>query len=122
MVLMAIPDWRPTMRACVEALRPGGRFVFAVVHQAFAELRGTWREHGEYRVRRYLAEYEIVGTHGLGLPPADLGLPQRTRGTRLPPAGGRRARPRPRGGRGVEGVEAYVHLPNFLIVSAEAPR
>ncbi|HEY0807883.1 MAG TPA: hypothetical protein VGD84_22650 [Pseudonocardiaceae bacterium] len=31
--------------------------VFAVVHPAFERLWPTWREHGEYRVRRYLAEY-----------------------------------------------------------------
>jgi 2-polyprenyl-3-methyl-5-hydroxy-6-metoxy-1,4-benzoquinol methylase len=61
MVLMAIPDWRPAMRACVRALRPGGLFVFAVVHPAFELLADSWREHGKYQVRRYLADYEIVG-------------------------------------------------------------
>lgn len=61
MVLMAIPDWKPAMRACVQALRPGGLFVFGLVHPAFEQLYGTWREHGEYRVRRYLEEYEIAG-------------------------------------------------------------
>jgi hypothetical protein len=61
MVLMAVPDWRPAMRACVESLRPNGLFVFGLVHPAFEQLRSTWRDHGAYRVQRYLEEYEIVG-------------------------------------------------------------
>jgi len=38
MVLPAIPDWKPAMRACVHALRPGGLFVFSVNHPAFEQL------------------------------------------------------------------------------------
>lgn len=52
------------MRACVAALRPGGLFVFAIVHPAFEGLWGTWRDHGDYRVRRYLEDYEIAGPSG----------------------------------------------------------
>lgn len=48
MVLMAIPESKPAMRACVEALGPGGLFVFAVVHPAFERLRDSWQQHGEW--------------------------------------------------------------------------
>src|SRR5205823_5835960 len=61
MVLMSIPDWRPAMRACVAALRPGGLFVFALVHPAFEQLAENWRRYGEHRQRRYLAEYAVEG-------------------------------------------------------------
>ncbi|MFD5317638.1 class I SAM-dependent methyltransferase [Streptomyces sp. NPDC127098] len=49
MVLPAIPDWKPAMRACVRALRTGGLFVFSVNHPAFEQLLATWRAHGAYR-------------------------------------------------------------------------
>lgn len=123
MVLMAIPDWRPAMRACVDALRPGGLFVFAIVHPAFEELHGTWREHGEYRLRRYLEEYEIPGLSGpnfhrpisaylnelaaLGCRLREFAEPG------LSPAVAAEA------GATAPGLHAYTLLPNFLIVSAE---
>ncbi|WP_028934581.1 class I SAM-dependent methyltransferase [Pseudonocardia spinosispora] len=123
MVLMAIPDWKPAMRPCVQALRPGGLFVFAVVHPAFEQLWGSRREHGEYRTRRYLAEYEIVGPSAsdfhrpisaylnelvsLGCRLREFAEPG------LDPAVAAAAQP------GIAGIDGYVHLPNFLIVSAE---
>jgi 2-polyprenyl-3-methyl-5-hydroxy-6-metoxy-1,4-benzoquinol methylase len=120
MVLMAIPDWRPAMRACVAALRPGGVFVFAVVHPAFEELFGTWRAHGEYRVRRYLVEYEIVGPTATDFHRpisaylnelASLGC--RLREFAEPGLDPAAADPE------IPGLDGYVHLPNFLIVAAE---
>jgi 2-polyprenyl-3-methyl-5-hydroxy-6-metoxy-1,4-benzoquinol methylase len=121
MVLAGIPDWRPAMRACVRALRPGGLFVFSLNHPAFEDLWATWRRHGEYRVRRYLAEYEIPLRHApnfhrplsaylnelaaLGCRLTELAEPG------LDPAVA---------AAGAEGIEGYVHLPNFLIVAAEA--
>jgi 2-polyprenyl-3-methyl-5-hydroxy-6-metoxy-1,4-benzoquinol methylase len=120
MVLMAIPDWRPAMRACVAALRPGGVFVFAVVHPAFEELFGTWREHGEYRSRRYLAEYEIAGPTGTDFHrPISAYLNElASLGCRLrefvePGLDPSAVDPE------IPGIEGYVHLPNFLIVAAE---
>src|SRR6266536_2251873 len=65
MVLPAIPDWTGAMRACVHALKPGGLFVFTLNHPCFERLWPTWRDHGEYRTRRYLAEYEIPGPSGV---------------------------------------------------------
>jgi SAM-dependent methyltransferase len=120
MVLMAIPDWRPAMRACVAALRPGGVFVFAVVHPAFEQLLSSWREHGEYRVRRYLDEYEIAGPTGTDFHRpisaylnelASLGCQLREFAEPgLDPAAV---------DSGTPGLDGYVHLPNFLIVGAE---
>jgi SAM-dependent methyltransferase len=123
MVLMAIPDWRPAMRACVRALRPGGLFVFAVVHPAFEQLWGTWREHGEYRIGRYLAEYEISGPSGSDFHRpmsaylnelASLGCRLReVAEPGLDPAVAAAVAPT------TPGIDSYVHLPNFLIVAAE---
>lgn len=125
MVLMAIPDWRPAMRACVEALRPGGTFVFAVVHPAFEGLWASWRSHGEYRVRRYLEEYEIPGPVAIDFHrPLSAYLNQLAAlGCRLrevaepgldPSIAAEAAAAAP-------GIEAYVHLANFLIVAADSP-
>lgn len=60
MVLMAVPDWRPAMKACVDQRSPDGRVVFAIVHPAFEGLSSSWREHGSYRTDRYPEDYEIV--------------------------------------------------------------
>lgn len=120
MVLPTIPDWTDAMRACVEALRPGGRFVFTVNHPCFEQLWSTWRQHGEYRTSEYLAEYDIHGAvatdrhHtlstylnaliGLGCHLTAVAEPG------LDPA---------IAADGPAGIEAYVHLPNFLVVAAE---
>jgi SAM-dependent methyltransferase len=119
MVLPVIPDWAGAMRACVQALKPGGLFVFTVNHPCFEQLWPAWREHGEYRTRRYLAEYEIPGPSGtdfhrtlsaylnqlisLGCHINELAEPG------LDPADA---------AGGPEGIDAYVHLPNFLVVAA----
>lgn len=64
MVLCGIPDWRPAMRACVEALVPGGLFVVTLNHPCFEGLATSWAEHGHLRVDRYMRPYEIAGPHG----------------------------------------------------------
>lgn len=124
MVLMAVPDWKPAMRACVECLRPGGLFVFALVHPAFEQLWSTWRDHGDYRVRRYLEEYEIVGPDA-----SDFHRPLSAYLNELASLGCRLREvvepgldPEVAEKSSIPGIESYVHLPNFLIVSAEAPR
>jgi len=119
MVLPVIPDWTGAMRACVHALRPGGLFVFTVNHPCFEQLWPVWREHGEYRTCRYLASYEIPGASGtdfhrtisaylnqlisLGCQVTELAEPG------LAPEDT---------ADGPEGIDAYVHLPNFLTVAA----
>lgn len=123
MVLMAIPDWKPAMRASVECLRPGGLFVFALVHPAFELLRSTWRDHGEYRTRRYLDEYEIVQPDASDFHrPISAYLNQlASLGCRLREVVEPGLDPAVAAQSTVPGIESYVHLPNFLIASAEAP-
>lgn len=65
MVLAAIPEWERALTACVERLRPGGVIVVTLNHPCFERLWTTWRDCGEYRLSRYLAEYEIEGAHGI---------------------------------------------------------
>ncbi|MEO3849387.1 class I SAM-dependent methyltransferase [Streptomyces sp. B8F3] len=125
MVLMAIPDWKPAMRACVEAVRPGGLFVFALVHPAFEQLLSTWQKHGEYRLQRYLEEYEIVGAVA-----SDFHRPLSAYLNELASLG---CRLREVAEPGLDSavaaevrsalpeIDGYVRLPNFLFVSAEVP-
>ncbi len=116
MVLMAIPEWKPAMRACVEALRPGGLFVFAIVHPAFEELLDTWRKYGEYRQTEYLAEYEIAGRDA-----SDFHRPLSAYLNEVA-ALGCRVREVAEPGLDPEmadGIESHVRMPNFLIVAAE---
>ncbi|MFD8823702.1 class I SAM-dependent methyltransferase [Streptomyces sp. NPDC059605] len=123
MVLASVPDWKPAMRACVRAVRPGGLFVFSVNHPAFEQLLTTWRTHGAHRSDRYLEEYEIPQPYAsdfhrplsaylnelasLGCRLRELAEPG------LDPGAAEEARPT------TPGIESYVHLPNFLIVAAE---
>ncbi|MFG1625558.1 class I SAM-dependent methyltransferase [Kribbella sp. NPDC049227] len=121
MVLMAIPDWKPAMRACVEALRPGGLFVFALVHPAFENLLTSWREHGDYRQDRYLEEYVV---HGPSAP--DFHRPLSAYLNELASLGCRLrevVEPAldPAAAASFPGAVAYTRLPNFLIVAAETP-
>ncbi|MGW7684743.1 class I SAM-dependent methyltransferase [Kribbella sp. NPDC054772] len=124
MVLLAIPAWQSAMAACVGALKPGGRFVFSITHPAFENLYPTWRDHGHYQLDRYLDEYEmpegrapdfhrplsayINEVISLGCRVTELCEP------RLDPQVARDS--------GIDAIESYVALPNFLIVSAERDR
>ncbi|MFE7114585.1 class I SAM-dependent methyltransferase [Streptomyces sp. NPDC057654] len=123
MVLQAIPDWKPAMRACVQALRPGGVFTFSVNHPAFEQLLTTWREHGDYRLNRYLAEYETSQTHASNfhrpisaylneLAALDCRLLEFAE-PGLTPDAAQEAQP------ATPGIESYAHLPNFMLVAAE---
>lgn len=97
--------------------------MFALVHPAFEQLDATWSRHGEYRLGEYLAEYVIPGPSApdfhrplsaylnelaaLGCRLAEVAEPG------LDPAfADPAARP---------GIAGYVHLPNFLLVAADAP-
>jgi SAM-dependent methyltransferase len=119
MVLPAIPDWTGAMRACVHALKSGGLFVFTVNHPCFEQLWATWRDHGEYRTHRYLTEYEIPGPSGV-----DFHRTLSTYLNQLARLGCQVIEVAEPGltpdlaASGPDGIDAYVHLPNFLIVAA----
>ncbi|HEY7200796.1 MAG TPA: methyltransferase domain-containing protein [Candidatus Dormibacteraeota bacterium] len=120
MVLQAIPDWTVALRACVEALRPGGLLVLSLNHPCYEDLWRSWREHGHHRTTEYFAESTTVGPHGpnfhrtlsaylneligLGCRLREIAEP------RLDPA---------EAAAGPPGIDAYSHLPNFLVVAAE---
>lgn len=119
MVFLDIPDWAGAMKACVDALAMGGLLVFSIIHPCFEQLGPMWREHGEYRTREYFAEYEIAERYAsnfhrplsayinelisLGCHLLEIAEPA------LDPEIAAAAGP---------GAEAYVHLPNFLVVAA----
>ncbi|MFD0973028.1 class I SAM-dependent methyltransferase [Plantactinospora endophytica] len=119
MVLPAIPDWIGAMRACVHALKPGGLFLFTVNHPCYEQLWPTWREHGEYRTHRYLTEYEIPGPNGVDFHRTlSTYLNQVTRlGCHLTELAEPGLDPDATA-HGPDGIDAYVHLPNFLIIAA----
>lgn len=119
MVLQSIPDWIGAMRACVDALKPGGLFVFTLNHPCFENLWTVWREHGDYRLTRYLTEYEMDGTQATDFhrPLAAyintvISLGCQVREIAEP------GLDRQMAASGPGGVDAYVHLPNFLAVAA----
>ena len=119
MVFGCIPDWRPAMSKCVDALGPDGMFVFTLNHPCFEDLRTAWLEHGSFVTSTYLHEYEIVAPYGPDFhrPLSDYINHVLASGCKLvelsepglDPAAAASA---------PEDVEAYVHLPNFVIVEA----
>jgi 2-polyprenyl-3-methyl-5-hydroxy-6-metoxy-1,4-benzoquinol methylase len=119
MVLLDIPDWAGAMKACAGALAPGGLFVFSIIHPCFEQLGSSWREHGEYRIREYFAEYEIPGRYGASFHrPLSAYLNELTRlGCHLREVAEPALDPATAAAAGGS-AEAYVHLPNFLVVAA----
>ncbi len=122
MVLMAIPQWRAAMAQCVAALAPGGRFVFSLVHPCFEQLAPSWREHGQYRTREYLAEYEITGPYAPDFHrPLSAYLNELIRlGCHLREVAEPGLDPEIASA-GLDGIDAYRHFPNFIIISADRP-
>ena len=92
MVFLDVPDWTGAMKACTDALAPGGLLVFSVIHPCFEQLGDSWRAHGEYRVREYFADYEIPGPHATSFH-RTLSAYLNERAAGMPPARGGRARP-----------------------------
>ena len=121
MVFCAIPHWRPAMKACVEALLPGGLFVFTLNHPCFELLAPSWAKHGFLKIERYLGEYEIVGPHGI-----DFHRPMSTYLNELSALGCalvelvEPALPVDalRDSEAGPGAEAYVDLPNFVVIAS----
>jgi 2-polyprenyl-3-methyl-5-hydroxy-6-metoxy-1,4-benzoquinol methylase len=121
MVLMAVPDWAGAMRACVEALAPGGQFVCAILHPCFEQLSATWRRHGEYRVREYLADYELPGRYAVDFHrPLSAYLNELARlGCQFTEMAEPGLDPAVAAATGT--AEEYVHLPNFVVIAARRP-
>jgi 2-polyprenyl-3-methyl-5-hydroxy-6-metoxy-1,4-benzoquinol methylase len=69
MVLMDIPDYQPAMHACVGAVKPGGAFIFSLLHPCFDEVdnpdvpRG-YSAKGYIRVEEYLNEFVVPQSVG----------------------------------------------------------
>jgi SAM-dependent methyltransferase len=115
-VFEAIPDWLPAMRACVQALRPGGLLVFSLEHPCFEDAARSWREHGCVRVHEYLHEYERPGPHGIDFHRplsvylnAVIGLGCHLTEISEPGLDPKLAAPE---------HEAAVHVPNFIVIAA----
>ena len=120
MVLPAVPDWTRAMRACVQQLRPGGRFIFSVNHPCFEQLAASWRENGAYQVSEYLADYEIELRYA-----TDFHRPLSAYLNEVIKLGCRIAEVAEPGldpqiaAETTDSDHPYVHLPNFLIVAAD---
>lgn len=121
MVLMGVPDWRAALAGCVTALAPGGRLVLALVHPCFEQLAPSWRAHGEYRVREYLAEYEIPERYAPDFHrPLSAYLNELARlGCALREMAEPGLDPAVAEAAGDDGARGYVHLPNFLVIAAD---
>ena len=64
MVLMDIPNYRLAMRNCLAALKPGGQFIFSLLHPCFDEVDGRdfekgYRAKGYVRIDEYLGEFTV---------------------------------------------------------------
>lgn len=57
MVFMDIPDYTTAMRNCIAALKPGGDFIFSLLHPCFEEPGSEWLRKGYIEVREYLHEH-----------------------------------------------------------------
>jgi hypothetical protein len=101
------------------ALVPGGLLVFSIIHPCFEQLASSWREHGEYHIREYFAEYEIPGSHASSFHrPLSAYLNELMRlGCQLREVDEPALDPAIAAAAG-GGAEAYAHLPNFLVVAA----
>ncbi len=67
MVFLDIADWRPALANCVDALGPGGRLVYSLLHPCWVSgASSRWPETGCVELREYLNEYEVPGGPGGG--------------------------------------------------------
>lgn len=65
MVFMDISDYRAAMSNCVRALRPGGLFVFSLLHPCFEEPSSAWPSQHYVAVREYLRPHRFEQNQGL---------------------------------------------------------
>lgn len=60
MVLMDIPEYQSAMLNCIEALKPGGQFVFSISHPCFENSSTEYLEQGYIKINEYLNPYSIT--------------------------------------------------------------
>lgn len=53
MVLMDISDYKSAMKSCVDSLKPGGVFVFSILHPCFPGTDAEWKELRQVQVTEY---------------------------------------------------------------------
>jgi SAM-dependent methyltransferase len=121
MVLLDIRDWRTAMRGCITVLRRRGRFLFSLEHPCWGvDALRSWRDRGVVELREYVHEYQRDVPYGINFhrplsayinaligfgcrlaEVAEPGLPWEA----VPD--------------GPPGIEAAVHIPNFIVVAAD---
>jgi SAM-dependent methyltransferase len=119
MVFMTIPDWRTAMRHCIEALRPGGLFVFSLTHPCFEQARESWLQAGHVAVREYASTYEIAGSYAPDFhrPLGDYLTEVSSLGCRIAQVVEPALAPH-LVAEGPEGADVYIHVPPFVIIEA----
>ncbi len=120
MVLMDIPNYAAAMRACITALRPGGRFIFSLLHPCFEESGSAWAGQGYVATREYFGEFARPQTFGVFFHrPLSayitllLAEGCALRAMREPQLDAQTARE--------HGAERYAHVPGYIIIGAERP-
>ena len=121
MVFMDIEDYQAAMRNCILALRPGGLFVFSLLHPCFEEPSSAWPGRHFVAVREYLRphHFEQEFTHGFHRPLSHylnvvIGAGCRIEAVVEPQLSPELAAANPV-------YERNVHVPSYIIISARKP-
>ena len=117
MVLLDIADWRAAMRNCVEALRPGGTFVYSLLHPCWPpEATESWAARRCVEIQEYLSEYTVTAKHGTNFHrPVSAYLNETiASGCSIVEV----AEPAADAEEVPAGAEILVHVPNYIVISA----
>lgn len=66
MVFMDIPDYQAAIRHCIAAVRPGGQFIFSLLHPCFEEPSSVWPGQRFVAVREYLRPHKFEQDYTAG--------------------------------------------------------
>ncbi len=64
MVFMDIPDYKEAIKNCINAIKPGGLFVFSISHPAFEESSSEYLKKHYIVVKEYFKEFETKPLFG----------------------------------------------------------